>query len=226
MGYVYKITCNVNDKSYIGVSIHEPEKQRIREHLAGRGNRVITNAVKKYGINAFTYEILEENVFPSLLGDLEVAYIKKFNTVRPNGFNLTYGGDYGGGSRSEDTKRKISEGKKGRKRGPFSEEHRRKISESKKGKKRGPHSEEQRRKLSEINTGRKHTEETRRKLSKIFETPERIAACKFFFSLPSDISLAEKRKHLRQKFPDKDPSLIWIWCKKFDSEIRDPDSQA
>ena len=33
MGYVYKITNTVNGKAYIGISIREPEKGRVREHL-------------------------------------------------------------------------------------------------------------------------------------------------------------------------------------------------
>lgn len=93
MGYVYKITNTINNKSYIGISIHEPEKRRIRQHLSGHGNRIIANAVKKYGKEAFVYEILEANVFDEFLPDLEVAYIAKHNTVAPNGYNLTYGGE-------------------------------------------------------------------------------------------------------------------------------------
>ena len=67
MGYVYKITNTINNKAYIGISIHEPEKRRIRQHLSGRGNRIIARAVKKYGKEVFTYEILEENVFDEFL---------------------------------------------------------------------------------------------------------------------------------------------------------------
>lgn len=50
------------------------------------------------------------------------------------------------GPRSEDTKRKLREANLGK---HHSEEARRKMSESRKGKKRGPHSEEARRKISE-----------------------------------------------------------------------------
>ena len=63
---------------------------------------------------------------------------------------------------SEETRRKISEAKKGR---TFSEEHRRKISEAIKGKHL---SAEHRRKISESNKGKKRapfSEETRRKMS-------------------------------------------------------------
>lgn len=146
MGYVYKITNTVNNKSYIGISIHEPEKNRIREHLAGRGNRIIAKAVKKYGKDVFTYEILEENVFEEFLPDLEVAYIANHNTVTPNGYNLDTGGG-GSGRPSENARKKMSEAKKGKK---LSTKHRLKISEANKGKK---HSVEHRRRLSEGKTG-------------------------------------------------------------------------
>ena len=184
MGYVYKITNKNNNKSYIGISIHEPEKRRIKAHLSGRGNRIIAKAIKKYGKDAFTYEVLEANVFDEFLPELEVAYIAHFNTVAPHGYNLTHGGNHA--IPSEETRRKISEAKKGKKGKPPSaetrrkmskahkvrmsfEENRRKVSEFHKGKKL---SEEHRRKIGEANKGnrnflgKKHSAETRHKMSK------------------------------------------------------------
>jgi len=187
MGYVYKITNTVNGKSYIGISIHEPEKRRIRQHLSGQGNRIIANAVAKYGKDAFTYEVLEANVFDEFLPDLEVAYIANHNTVAPHGYNLNSGGDHA--IPSEETRRKISEVNKGRKHSAesrrnmseahkgkkspnlgrkFSAEARRNMSEAHKGKKQKPHSEETRRKISEANKGKKRkplSDEHRRKIS-------------------------------------------------------------
>jgi hypothetical protein len=67
---------------------------------------------------------------------------------------------------SEETKRKIGESKKGKKRAPFTEEHLRKMGEGQKGKKLSP---EHCRMISENHKGRKRpprTEEYRRKLSK------------------------------------------------------------
>ena len=164
MGYVYKITNTVNNKAYIGISIHEPEKGRIKVHLSGYGNRIIARAVEKYGKDAFTYEILEANVFDEFLPDLEVAYIEKFNAVHPHGYNLTRGGTHV--THTAATRRKISEANKDRK---LSAEHRRKISEANKGK---TPSADTRRKLSEAlrgekspNFGKKLPTNTRRKLS-------------------------------------------------------------
>ena len=81
--------------------------------------------------------------------------------------NKTDGGDGASGYVfSEETKRKLSEAKKGKK---HSEETRRKQSERMKGENnlnygKSP-SEETRRKRSEANKGKKHSEETRRKQS-------------------------------------------------------------
>ena len=161
MGYVYKITNTVNGKAYIGISTHEPEKRRIKDHLSGYGNRIIAKAVRKYGKDAFNYEILEANVFDEFLPDLEVAYIAHFNTVVPNGYNLTSGGEVAK-TLSDETRRKIGEAGKGK---LISAEHRRKLSEAHKGKKKPPFSAEHRRKMSEAHKGKTHSAEARRKMS-------------------------------------------------------------
>ena len=191
MGYVYKITNTVNQKSYIGISIYEPETGRIQKHLSGYGNRVISRAVKKYSREVFVYKILEDNVFPELLPDLEVEYIKQYQTVVPLGYNLTHGGE-GSGIPSEESRRKMSESRKGKKRPDLqgkktwmfgkthSAETLQKMSEAKKGKKTWmfgkTHSEESKRKNSEAHKGlhvgekhpmfgKTHSQESRRKMS-------------------------------------------------------------
>ena len=148
MGYVYKITCIPSGKSYIGISIHEPEKGRIKKHLSGNGNLIIARSVKKYGQNAFTYEVLEQNVFPELLPDLEVFYIKKFNTVSPHGFNLTSGGEENK-AMSPETREKLSRSNIGKT--PWN-----------KGKKM---SQEFCEKMSQVKLGRKIPAKTRHKMS-------------------------------------------------------------
>ena len=164
MGSIYKITNTVNGKAYIGQTIHDAEKTRIRDHFRskGKGSQLIKDDIEKYGQDAFTYEILHDGIIPEFLDTLEKEVIAKFNTLTPHGYNLTEGG--GGGSRSEETRRKMSEAKKGKpspnKGKPHSEEHRRKISEAMKGK---TLSEETRRKISENNSTKRP--EVRRKLS-------------------------------------------------------------
>ena len=141
-----------------------------------------------------------------------------------------------GKQRSAETRRKISRSNKGKRHTPetcrkiseahkgktLTPEHLQKHSESKKGKR---HTLETRRKISEAQIGEKNHQygkplsaETRRKISQAQETPERIAARKLFFSLPPDMTLTEKRKHLRQRFPEKHVNTVRKWCQKFDSE--------
>ena len=81
MGSIYKITNTANGKSYIGQTIQDAVKTRIRYHFAGRGNQLVKRAIEKYGQDAFTYEILHDGIIPEFLDDLEKEVIAKFNTV-------------------------------------------------------------------------------------------------------------------------------------------------
>ena len=132
MGSIYKITNTVNGKAYIGQTIHDAEKTRIPRHFSGHGSALIDHAIKKYGRDAFTYEILHDCIIPEFLDTLEIEAIEKFNTIAPHGYNLTTGG--GGSSPCEETRRKLSEARKGKPGKPHSEETRRKISEANTGK--------------------------------------------------------------------------------------------
>ena len=234
MGYVYKITNTVNRKSYIGISINEPEKGRIRKHLTGRGNRILANAVKKYGRDAFVCEILKENIFPDLLPDLEVAYIAKYNTVRPNGYNLTYGGHHG--THSEETCEKISRANRGKpsplKGKPLSQDHCEKISRSLRGRSFSKDhrenlsraqqgrstSQETREKISLTSRGRYHSQETREKISQNLQSPDKEPAQELFFSFPITMPLSEKRKILRKKFPERGQTTIYRWVREWEDE--------
>ena len=184
MGSIYKITNTVNGKSYIGQTIQDAVKTRIRDHLTGNGNRILKQAIEKYGQDAFVVEILHDSILPEFLDTLEIEAIAKYNTLAPNGYNLTTGG--GGGSRSEEACRKISEAMK---RPEVRQKHaetmkrpevRQKMSENnamKRPEVRQKHAEtmkrpEVRRKQSESMKGennpmygKTHSEETKRKIS-------------------------------------------------------------
>lgn len=69
-------------------------------------NRYINNALRKYGHENFEITILEYNVpGKEWLNNLENYYIKKYNSLAPNGYNLQDGG-LTGMSTSEETKEK------------------------------------------------------------------------------------------------------------------------
>ena len=83
---IYKITNLINGKSYVGQSIHI--ERRWQEHKLPSADSAIAKAIQRYGVNNFSFEVLEE-LQPNELDEKEKYYIKKFNTIVPNGYNIT-----------------------------------------------------------------------------------------------------------------------------------------
>ena len=169
---VYKYTCKVNGKVYIGQT-----KWSLKKRSNGTGSGYLkcayfSRAIKKYGWDNFIGEVLVDNLTLEEANELETKYITEYDsTNRDKGYNISLGG--GNKHLSESTKKKLSEINKGK---ILSEEHKRKLSESHKGQipwmKGKKHSEESRRKMSESRKGqipwikgKKFSEESKRKLS-------------------------------------------------------------
>jgi group I intron endonuclease len=99
MGFIYKITNIISNKCYIGETKKSNPYLRWNEHkrkiTQGIGCPALQDAVKKYGVDNFKFEILiicfDEDRFT-----YEIDYIKKYNSMSPNGYNLTKGGEGGG----------------------------------------------------------------------------------------------------------------------------------
>lgn len=96
---IYKITNIINSHSYIGLS--KNIEQRIKEHYSHGLNgqrqddldKPLYKAFRKYGIDNFTWEILEECP-EEQLKEREIYWIKKFNTYEDRQhYNETPGGD-------------------------------------------------------------------------------------------------------------------------------------
>lgn len=154
--YIYKITNKINGKIYIGK--HSTDK--LDDGYMGSG-KIIKQAIKKYGVENFTKEILEFCDKEVELNDLEKHYIDKYNsTDRSIGYNLTKGGDGKSGYIcSYETRIKLSKSHIGinpwNKCKKLSEEHKKHLSESKKGRNKGKFvSYETRIKISESNKGK------------------------------------------------------------------------
>jgi group I intron endonuclease len=112
------------------------------------------NAIKKYGWDNFTHEVLEKNLDYETACKKERFYISKFNTTnREHGYNLESGG-VANCVVSEETKRRISNTLKGRKGTPHTEETKLKLRNARLGKKMPPKSAEYRKRLSESLKGR------------------------------------------------------------------------
>ena len=122
--FVYLTTNLITGKQYIGS--HETNK--LNDGYLGSGV-YFKNSVNKYGKENFEREILERCKKIKSARLLEESYISKYNTLYPNGYNMSNTGGFGehGGKHSEETKKKMSESAKGKKR-IFSEEHKRKLS--------------------------------------------------------------------------------------------------
>lgn len=88
---IYKLTNRINNKVYIGQSVH-PEK-RLWEHENRAKNNTdnypIHMAINKYGIENFNFEIIE---WTSDYDNRESYYIKEYNSIAPNGYNVLEGG--------------------------------------------------------------------------------------------------------------------------------------
>ena len=93
MGCVYVLT-SPSGKQYVGMTTREFDC-RWNEHCkaAERGERsVFYNALRKYGPEAFSVEILFESDDREALADAEVAAILELGTLT-RGYNMTRGGD-------------------------------------------------------------------------------------------------------------------------------------
>jgi group I intron endonuclease len=116
MGYIYKITNTVDGKGYVGVTTKTDAIERYKQHIYaiyyGNGCPVLGNAVKKYGKEAFKFEVLiicfDEDIYK-----YEQSYITKYNTMVPNGYNVQEGGklvcSFAGRKHTEETKKILRE---------------------------------------------------------------------------------------------------------------------
>lgn len=114
---VYKHTCP-NGKVYIGITSSKPETRW------GNGKKYVPNnyffrAIQKYGWNNIKHEILFSGLTKEEACQKEKELIEKSKSNnRKYGYNLSVGGEIGslGCTRSEETKKMLSDANKGQKR--------------------------------------------------------------------------------------------------------------
>lgn len=155
-GIIYKYTNLLNGKIYIGRTINEQNRKatHLYASLRKRDLSHFHNAIRKYGIENFKYDIIYTvnsnipNYVNQILNLMEPYYINLYNSRNRNiGYNITKGGEDGSHPMTDELKIKISLSKRGHKMGEearrnisnghkgiiFSEERKRNISNSKKG---------------------------------------------------------------------------------------------
>jgi group I intron endonuclease len=109
MGYIYLITNTINNKQYVGQTKRADVEERWRYHKKCSDKtigRYLLAAYKKYGIDKFKFQIICV-CFDEDCDKYEEEYIKKFNTLSPNGYNLKSGGHFS--KHHPDTKIRMSE---------------------------------------------------------------------------------------------------------------------
>ena len=175
IGIIYKIENNVNNKIYIG----KTTKIDNFKNYYGSG-KIIKSALKKYGKESFTKEIIYYAFSIEELNEKEIYFIKYYNSALPNGYNIGLGGE--GNNLFYYDPNTIQIIKEKRKTGIHnyykSEEYlkvgakKRSINNSGKNNpmygKAGhikPHKEETKKMLGDINRGKKLSKDTKNKIS-------------------------------------------------------------
>lgn len=110
-GEIYCITNNVNGKVYIGQTTNYIKRVRAYKRLRCKGQTKLYNALKKYGFENFSFEVIDRAMTKDVLDFLEAFYIETIDSRNDDiGYNLKMGGSYG--KHSEESKKKMSETQK------------------------------------------------------------------------------------------------------------------
>lgn len=166
-GYIYKIENTVNNKVYIGQTKRNP-KVRFQEYKRGCHNSYLDREFKKYGIDNFTFVIIDTANSYEDLNEKEMYWISFYkSTDNSKGYNLCEGGNGPIGAKwSQSACNQASSDRKGS-RWFHNEKGERHLVRSDKidlysdwipgygpGRKRTPHSEETKEKIKESNKGK------------------------------------------------------------------------
>ena len=110
MKCIYLRTNLVNGKQYVGQTNNFEKRERDWKCLSrSYAGQVIDNARKKYGLENWKVEILKECTNKEELNKWELYYVEKYNTRKPNGYNMTNGGDgIEGYQHTEEVKKRLS----------------------------------------------------------------------------------------------------------------------
>ena len=114
MGIIYSYKNLINGKQYIGQTINP--KQRYIQHKSSAFNEndkeynsLLHQAFRKYGYENFEYTVLAESNDIDILNELEIMFIKKYDSKVPNGYNIEDGGRNCKKPQTEEQKRKLME---------------------------------------------------------------------------------------------------------------------
>ena len=102
-GYIYKITNLQNGMSYIGKTTYSNVQKRFDQHkyyaltIKGGKSNSLHQAIRDFGINNFTIEIIDTITAPDSLEQKEKEYIALYHTSIKDpeckGYNQSRGGE-------------------------------------------------------------------------------------------------------------------------------------
>jgi group I intron endonuclease len=103
-GIIYLITDEVHGKKYVGQTVQEIERRweyHIEQANSGyiKSEESLHAAIRKYGQGSFSIEIIDKGIAIKDLGSKEREWIKRLNTLVPNGYNISTGGASGGANK-------------------------------------------------------------------------------------------------------------------------------
>lgn len=107
IGKIYKITNTINNMAYIGKTQNSIE-YRFGQHCRPSSNcKRLSRAIQKYGKDSFKIEEICSVIDLIDLNSLEILLIKEHNTLSPDGYNLTIGGEGTKGIDRSDLKKPL-----------------------------------------------------------------------------------------------------------------------
>lgn len=115
---IYKATCLVNNKIYIGfcsTSLDVRVKKHVRQARLNNTSSKLHSAIRKYGAGEFSWEPIYQSLDGQhCLNVMECHFIKEYNSVQ-DGYNTTHGGGGALGIKQSDyQKQRASEANRGK----------------------------------------------------------------------------------------------------------------
>ncbi|MEH2148596.1 GIY-YIG nuclease family protein [Nostoc sp.] len=97
-GVIYLITNLIDGKQYVGLTTTSLDERwgRHLEQVLRKNASLLHKAIASFGKGNFTIEAIDSASSPKELRAKEREWIKKLNTLTPNGYNVTNGGEIGG----------------------------------------------------------------------------------------------------------------------------------
>ncbi len=199
----YKITNTINGKLYIGQTRQSLES-RWKQHIGyatwnlstEQNINILHKALKKYGIDAFTIEIIGTTTSPEEINLMEQQYIDYYQSHfgTNKGYNMTLGGEGTiGYIFTEADRLKMSLAQLGKIHGPHTKETKQKMSDTKKAKGHSP-SVLCRQRKSETSLGIPRDQETKDKIRNTLKGRKRP---------PEVIERMKEAKRLKKRVDDE-----------------------